>query len=241
MRRMTLGIALVVAGLLAAPDTARPQQPGAGMASGDGAPMLLPGGRLAVWRHEGDHFVLASLRDFGGGDSGPDLEPGDVLLTLQGEEPGEDDLFARYRAIPVGRAVRLQIRRNGRERDVVFEHPGATHVIPPAGTAAGDPGGGESGTGWTADTAGIETQPRPAVGGFELAAAGEGVSVVLKLVNPANDGIPLRVGDVIVRVGGIRVTDPLEVVRRWQALELGEALRVQVSRDGRIVPLSLRR
>ncbi len=135
------------------------------------------------------------------------VEVGDVVLALDGaavDDPGALEELLR-RAEP-GTGAELRVQRG----DTVFAVP-----VVLAGSAAG--AGGEARVLWRLDPARTAAGWADGVGGAVLASAGPGSPVT---------AAGLEIGDVVQRLDGAPVLSGRDLVRRVQALEEGEAVRL---------------
>lgn len=135
------------------------------------------------------------------------VEVGDVVLALDGaavDDPGALEELLR-RADP-GAGAELRVQRG----DTVFAVP-----VVLAGSATG--AGAEARVLWRLDPARTAAGWADGAGGAVLASAGEGSPVT---------AAGLEIGDVVQRLDGSPVLSGRDLVRRVQALEEGEAVRL---------------
>ena len=207
-----------------------------------------------VMVHEAEHWTQfgaePELRDIRpDGPAAGRLREGDILVAVDGALITTRAGSLRLARTRPGHAVRLTIRRAGRNRDVV--------IVPEAGSAPApeSPGLGAQRTaakahGSVETPAGFEAPGSLGLGlacdcsmksdarGVESWTFREPPEVVgLQAGGPA-EGAGVRVGDLIERIGGIVVTTP-EGGRRFSAITPGQRIQLGLRRDGTRIDLTL--
>jgi len=202
---------------------------------GRGAVLALADGRLAVLGDREGRVVVDGLVP---GDSTATAAPSDirvgdqVVRFQQSARPTMAQIESEWDAIPAGVEVSLVLRRGDRELTVRFAKPRARsgEGRPMVMTMAGSPAG-----------AGAWTTSNPGGGANEVAIAGahlrendQGMPRVAFIgTHPAAATVPLRVGDVVLAIGGRNIAALRGLEMLYGRIAVGDDVVLLVRRGGR--------
>jgi len=180
------------------------------------------------------------------------LEKGDVVLEYDGQAVVGVQQFTRLvRETPAGRAVALEVSRNGQTRKLeatIGERPGAVTVM---GSVIGTGEGRETPFGvMSMDVPRVFTTWRSARLGVEAEAlesqlaeyfgVDEGVLVRSVSEDSAAEKAGFRAGDVITEVDGDKVTTPRDVSRKIERhTKVGESFVFRIQRNKQPMTLTV--
>ncbi|NOT07168.1 MAG: PDZ domain-containing protein [Gemmatimonadales bacterium] len=205
------------------------------MTKSDGVVLILGDGRFAVLKADGARVLIGNLID---GEKAEgvraDIQAGDVIMRILGvRAPTMEQVNTTYEAIKVGDEVILGLRRGtAPEHEVRFKRP----AVPGGGrpmAIAMEGGKAAAGAGAWVSGAGANAATEVVIAGAHIRENAEGMpEVTHRTADPAASTVPLRAGDVIVRINGRMIAALLGLQRFYTEAASGSQITLTLKREG---------